>query len=94
MDSNTLESIAGEYGIPFLNMAFILERTDIDYRTDFCDISHVNILGAEKYTAFLAEYLKENYALPDHRCESTFSSWDVEWHEFEDKLLSSKNQLL
>ncbi len=52
MDSNTLESIAGEYGIPFLDMASILEKTGIDYETDFCDVSHVNILGAEKYTDF------------------------------------------
>lgn len=38
--------------------------------------------------------MKENYALPDHRGGSAFSSWDAEWNELEDKLSSSKNQLL
>lgn len=44
----------------------------------------------KKHTAFLAEYLKDNYTLPDHRGESAFSLWDAEWYKLENKLLSLK----
>ena len=84
LESNTLAAIAEEYSIPFLRIDFLLDKTGIDYETDYSDQAHVNILGAEKYTTFLAKYISENYDLPDHRGEEDFSSWDAEWKEFQE----------
>ena len=82
LESNTLEELAKDYGFPFLSMSFILKNTGLNYETDFCDVHHVNILGAEKYTLFLARYLSENYDLPDHRGDEAFSSWDEAWDRY------------
>lgn len=85
LESNTLKAIAAEYNIPFLDISFILENTGIDYETDFSDANHVNILGAEKYTTFLSGYLNDNYDLPDHRADSTFSYWNSSWDKFKEE---------
>lgn len=61
LESNELEKIAKEYGIPFLGMRSIIEETGLNYERDYADPVHVNYLGAEKYTAFMAEYIEKNY---------------------------------
>lgn len=60
-----------------------LDLTDcIDYETDMSDESHVNYLGAVKYTDTLGRYISENYELPDHRGESGYESWNEEYLEY------------
>lgn len=93
LESNSLKAIAGEYGIPFLDLPFLLERTGIDYETDFSDVSHVNILGADKYTSFLANYISEKYDLPNHRGDEAFSSWDAAWSSFKEEQAPQIEQL-
>lgn len=85
LESNTLEAIAAEYEIPFLGLSFFLDQTEINYETDFSDVSHVNILGAEKYTSFLASYISEKYDLLDHRGDEAFSSWGIAWNKFKEE---------
>lgn len=53
---------------------------NIDYSSDYM---HYHIFSAQKITAYLGEYLKENYALEDHRGDERYSSWDEsisDWH--------------
>ncbi len=45
-------------------------NVDLDIMTDFYDESHVNYYGAEKYTEVFAQYLVDNYDLPDRRVKS------------------------
>ena len=42
-------------------------------------------LGAEKYTAWLAQYLLEHYALPDHRGDPAYASWDESFLRFSEE---------
>lgn len=39
--------------------------------------SHVNSLGARKYTDFLEKYLSANYDLPDHRGDENYDEWQA-----------------
>lgn len=82
MESNAIANVATEYDIPFINTNFCTKEMGIDYAVDFYDQSHVNLLGAEKYTAYLTSYLTKNYYLPDHRDDSRFDSWQNEVSEY------------
>lgn len=50
---------------------------ELDINKDYYDNGHLNFYGAEKFTPVLAEYLSENYNLPDRRgdekCEDYWS---------------------
>lgn len=48
----------------------------IDYSKDFGDKSHMNIKGSEKVTNYLANYLKNNYDLADHRNDNDNQEWN------------------
>lgn len=44
--------------------------------SDFIDFAHTNIWGAQKVTAYLGEFLAENYDLPDRRGDRNYEIWD------------------
>ena len=85
---NRMEEIAQEYDIPFLNTNKYYEEMNLDFSTDFYDVNHVNIYGAEKYTDFLAKYITENYEfsglsnnLSNAAWESIYEQYDLEMKE-------------
>lgn len=80
---NKIGDIVNSYGYNFLNSNDYYEQMGIDFSKDFYNYAHVNLFGAEKYTLFLEDYLKENYELPDHRGEEGYSSWEEEYIKFE-----------
>ena len=74
MDMNSVQRVADELGVPFVNMV----RMDIvDNQTDCYDWQgHLNPDGASKATAFLGAWLKAHYDLPDRRGDSAYAHWD------------------
>lgn len=72
---NSIGDIVQNYGYNYLNMNDYYAEMGIDFSEDFYNINHVNTLGAEKYTKFLGDYIKENYDLPDHRNQKNFLEW-------------------
>ena len=73
---NALIRLSEEKGIPFVDLN--LEKSlDIDWNTDTPDSGdHLNYSGAYKVTSFLANYLDNNFHLPDHRKDNAYSSWE------------------
>lgn len=71
--------IIEENGYPVVNMNTdeMYEELGIDWNKDFRDRNHVNIYGAEKITAYMVDYLKEQYDLEDCRGKSKYKSWDT-----------------
>lgn len=66
--------IAEEYGVDYLNF---FDLDVVNYRIDFADSAgHLNSAGARKITAFLGDYIREHYSLPDHRGEEAYSGWE------------------
>lgn len=66
--------IAAEYGVDYLNF---FDLDVVNYRIDFADSAgHLNSAGARKITAFLGDYIREHYDLPDHRGEEAYAGWD------------------
>lgn len=88
--ASTVYKILEENGMDYLH--FYKEGSDeftidLDNTTDFFDASHVNFYGAQKFTRALAEYLKENYDLPDRReSEVAKSFWEGKYDNVLEKI--------
>ena len=72
------------YDVVNFNSEEMIEKLGLDYQTDFYNSKHVNYLGAEKYTEYLAEYIDENYNLPDRRGNKKYRSWRMSYDEYKD----------
>lgn len=104
MELNRMKEIAGEYGFGFLDANQYYEEMALDFATDFYDLNHVNIYGAEKYTDFLAGYIMENYAPFNDKDDSTCESWNSVYEKYAleaeeakrelQKIIDNKNQAL
>ena len=80
---HTIQSVGriiDERGYEFVDFNNYYEEMGIDFATDYADSGHVNYNGAVKFTAFLANYIVDNYELPDHRDDTAYNNWakDVE----------------
>jgi len=91
---NYMEEIITSYGYDFLNLTQKTQEMGFDFSTDFYDKGvHTNAIGAEKTTAYLAEYLKANYELPDHRGDSKYKSWDKAYENWSQQMETSRQAL-
>lgn len=84
MQFNYIEDIITEAGYNFVDANLYYDEMNLDFEGDLYNFNHVNIYGAEKYTSFISDYIKENYDLPDRRDDSNYKEWyDLldNWHE-------------
>lgn len=90
--ANTADTIAAERGVKSLNMLKIPNL--IDFNMDMADAGHLNILGCQKVTKCLGDYISENYELQDHRNDSSYETWNQCSSEFKTVLgnLSMENE--
>ena len=79
---NGMQQYAAEKGLPYLD--FNLPGGDtpdpgIDWATDTVDGgTHLNLLGAQRTTAVLGQYLFAHCDLPDHRGAAGYEDWDAD----------------
>ncbi|MBP3638151.1 MAG: hypothetical protein J6K13_11400 [Clostridia bacterium] len=66
---NRVGEIAAEKGVAYLNCLADLDAYDVDPKTDFWDVGHLNASGIPKFTRKLSHYLLAQYDLPDRRLE-------------------------
>jgi hypothetical protein len=72
-----IKQFAEENGLTYINFLPLAEEMGIDYSKDTYDGGlHMNLSGAEKFTAYLGEILKEKYALEDRRNDEKLAA---EW---------------
>lgn len=64
---------------------------DWDFHHDMYNHGHANIYGAVKYTRWLAEYLKEQCSLKDHRKDSDQSKY-AKWEDAYENTMSRLKQ--
>ena len=79
---NSISDIISEYGFSFLNANEYYAEMDMDFYSDFYDANHVNPVGAEKYTAFLANYVWNNYTLPTVTEAVLVEEWASEYEYY------------
>lgn len=73
-DSVQVRALAEQYDLPYLdfNEAALLEDMGYNVDQDMKDMDHFNSYGATKFSNYLADYLLENYDLPDRREDTSF----------------------
>ena len=83
---NTAIDIVESRGYTVLdcNQPEVTEEMDIDWQHDMYNSKHFNFVGAEKYTAYLIDYLTANYDLPDRRGDAKWDSWADAYEEYLD----------
>lgn len=64
--SNTIGDIVEEYGFEYLNLERDYAKLGLDETKDFYNLDHLNCKGQQKLTAYLVDYLKQNYGLEAH----------------------------
>lgn len=80
---NQIGEIAKELHIPFIDFNHLYEEINLDFRLNFADRGHLNVGGADKVSSYLADYLSENYDLPDHRGDVNWESWDKGYNHYQ-----------
>ncbi len=79
--NNSLCDILSERGYKYL-MCEITD--DYDMEKDFYNSGHVNFYGAEKFTDYFAQYLKDNYELTDRRNDENCEYWTGHYDSIKD----------
>ncbi len=80
---NHIGKIAEKFGVPFVDFNHLYDEIGMDFSADLADSGHLNVHGAEKVSAYLADYLKANYELPDHRGNPAYGSWETASRHFD-----------
>lgn len=74
---NSVQKIADEQGIAFVDYNMNYEEIGLDLANDFFDDSHLNVWGAEKFTRYFVENTK--YFMGKQRQDN---DWAKEWEEY------------
>ena len=79
---NAVQALADSLEVPYLDGK--LEVTDIVWQSDTLDQGeHLNLLGAEKVTAWLGTYFTSTGLLEDKRGDPAYALWEEDLAEFE-----------
>lgn len=76
MNFNAVEAYAKSNGVPFINFNKLYDEIGLDFTSDFRDEHHVNNSGAAKVSAYLADFLKVQYQIPDRRGQEGYKLWE------------------
>lgn len=86
---NRVQEIAEGRGYPVLNYNTKrkAEKIGLNWKTDFYDKRHTNVMGADKYTDDVAAYIAEHYDLEGgHQGEAGYESWDEAYQYYVDAM--------
>lgn len=84
---NSLEEYARENNLPYVDLNMKFRDIGIDWKLDSYDRGdHLNISGARKVTAYIGQYLADNYDLPDRRNDDGWREWDDLAREYLEEL--------
>ena len=87
---NTLQALAEQYSLPYLDMNEKLKEIGIDWEYDTPDRGdHLNWWGAQKVSGYLASWLMETGLLTNRKGESGYDVWDSSCNSFFDLVDSS-----
>ncbi|MCR5025354.1 MAG: DUF1574 domain-containing protein [Lachnospiraceae bacterium] len=91
---NALMKYTEDNGGMAINFLPLLDDIGINYDTDFGDASHLNFMGAAKTADYIAEFLRNNLGMEDHRNDRIYSDeWGKvcsSWKEQKIELLKKK----
>ena len=81
---NTIDALAQKLQIEHLDLNLLQKEIGIDWKTDTYDKGdHVNIKGAKKVTAFLLDYLYENYDIKQTASDKEIIQWNQDLSKYQ-----------
>lgn len=90
---NAIEEYAVQHNLFYIDLNMKGKELKMDWKSDSYDKGdHLNLNGARKVTSWLGKYLKEQYALVDHRGQLGYGDWDeelVKYRESVRKIISN-----
>jgi len=92
---NTIQFIADEKNLNYLNFMYHMDEVGLDPQKDFEGGTHLNGWGAPKMTSYIGNYIKQNYEIPDVREKEAydFMAEDyVKFMKYKEELESSMAQ--
>lgn len=92
MYCNGVKQYAIEHNIKYLDCNDYFDEIGIDFNTDYFDLIHTNVKGAEKVTSFVGKYIKDNFDIPDHRGSAEYADWDetyAYWKQYNEEKMPS-----
>lgn len=84
--SNAIKKLAEEQNIPVIDFNQLYDELNLDENTDFRDDHHLNYMGSEKVSAYIADYLSQGYDLEDKRNNSEINN---QWKGYYESYLSA-----
>ncbi len=86
--SDQIAEYAEENGLSYYNFAALIDEIGIDFTQDTIDQGqHLNLYGAEKFSAYFADILADEHGLEDHRADAELSAL---YDELTDKYEAAK----
>lgn len=79
---NGAKQFASENQIAFYDLNNLYDEIGLDYEHDMLDTEHTNGWGATKVSAYLAQILADKYGLSDHRGDSKYYQWDLNYERY------------
>lgn len=92
--NNTIAGIVAEYGFEFLDCNLYNEQIGLNYQTDFYNRLHTNVIGAEKVTHFIGDYITKNYDVSTEHTKSTKKEWDQVVRKYDERLADKRELLI
>ncbi len=91
---NYAEDIVRSYGIDVISCKDAeYAEMGLDFETDLYNEGHTNIVGAIKYTRWLANELIERYDLPDRRGDDKYKAWESAYDSYVEQTEEGKAEL-
>jgi len=79
---NTVEKLASEWDVDYVNGLHYLDEINFDFTTDMEEYSHMNLSGAQKISTWYGQYFVENYVLPNRAEDEKYSDWYADYEEY------------
>ncbi len=90
---NYLAGIIEDRGQRFVDFNDFTDEIGIDSNKDFYNANHLSVFGAEKYTAYLSGYIKENYSIQSVHSDAVTSSWERGYPLWSERLSALKGSV-
>ena len=70
------------------------EELGLDFDKDYYNSKHVNYIGAEKYTRYLAAFLQDRYEIPNRRNDPNYAFLNDRLPGWDHELLETKDAII
>lgn len=89
---NKILEYATYKNIKFIDLN-IDEKIQMDWKEDSSDAgNHLNIYGAEKVGKYIADYIKTNWNMEEHKTDEKYTSWNEELEGYKQNKLEKLNK--